>query len=113
MSGTQGKGSVTVTRTKKQRGKVVDENTGRTDERVDHPEAKETAKLSPKALARVGVGRGATVNMGGMEFHRIDVSLELPCRPSVDAIETTYGFADDWTDRKLEEQIEIAVKQRG
>jgi len=50
--------------------------------------------------AKVSVRMGATVNLGNMEFGRVDVSLEMPCY--VEEIDSVYADVLGWVDEKLD-----------
>lgn len=57
------------------------------------------------APARVRVGGGATLNVGGMEYVRVDVQVELPCYPEASEIERAYGYALGFVEARLAEEI--------
>ena len=48
-----------------------------------------------------------------MNFIKVDVSVELPCLPTIAECERTYNIASNWLGAKLEEEMAEAVQNRG
>ncbi len=61
--------------------------------------------------AMLRVGGGATLNIGGMQFVRVDVHLELPCYPVMSEVERAYDVALEFVERKLGEQADAVNGQ--
>lgn len=72
-------------------------------------ERKETTERAPKSpepgQARVKVSLGVTLNLGQYRSLRSDVSLELPCRTSLESIATVHAFAKGWCEDRINEEI--------
>lgn len=55
--------------------------------------------------AKVKVLLGHTKNLGNYESLRIEVGVEIPCAPTLEAVELAYEEAVKWVDDKLEKKI--------
>jgi hypothetical protein len=54
-------------------------------------------------LARVKVGMGMTMNLGDYQSARVDVGLELPCRPA--EVKEAFGLAWETVESEIRVQI--------
>lgn len=92
-----GSGATVITH--KRRGKILDDRTV--------SEILEMASgLDPKHVARVKASKGVTLNLGDFESLRIDAGVELPCRPTVEAISVAFKWATEWCDDQVQKQID-------
>lgn len=103
-----GDGTATVTHSSKKRGEDREDlREGETSEGVPGP-AKTPKRSGGVPMARVTYGQGVTLNIGGMEFQRIDVRLEMPARPTPDGIDDVFDFCVEWVDDRLAEEVKAA-----
>lgn len=93
-------------------GQTVAETLGNVSEHVDGPD-QIPVTAHPDTLARVNFGHGVTIALGKMNFDKIDVSVSLPCRPKLEALESTYDFARDWVEQRLQKEIDDSAAKNG
>lgn len=76
----------------------------RTNYGIEHHETERvTIPLFATHPARVAVAGGVTRQLGGMEFARIDVRVELPCLPEISEIERVTAICEGIVRRKIAE----------
>jgi len=68
---------------------------------TSHPEA--STKSTTPAYVRVAGGK--TINLGDFESLRIDISVEMPCEPTSDAVEAKYYEITATLDKLMSERI--------
>lgn len=61
--------------------------------------------VAADAPAYVRVAGGITKEIRSYEFVRIDVSIEIPCKPTAADVEATYVEAVEFVDQKLTERL--------
>ena len=60
--------------------------------------------------AYVRVGSGMTINLGGFQFARVDVSVNLPCYK--EELDKGYEFALNMVSEKLSEKVDEIIQGR-
>lgn len=65
-------------------------------------------------VARTRVSLGITKSLGGFEFARIDIMVEMPCNPNADDLRETNEFASEQATEFLNREIvSLAPIDRG
>lgn len=93
----QEQGVVTARKTLYKEGVVVDET--QIEHRVPVPNFE-------GPVARTRVSMGVTKSLGGYEFVRLDVSVELPCQPNPDDLRETNEFAAAKVDEFMQRELD-------
>jgi len=104
-------GKLDVTKSTKKRGDLAP---GAASEAVPVPSGLAPSAHEPEhRFARIRVNKGATINIGRMEFLRCDVAVELPCKPDLASLDRAIDIADTIANDRLVAEIENARKQSG
>ncbi|MCP4741403.1 MAG: hypothetical protein GY871_04130 [Actinomycetales bacterium] len=76
---------------------------------VDGEESSVNAPEAPDpGLARVCVSQGWTLPTNTkFKMRRIDVRLELPCKPTPDSVRETYEICTNWTANAIRELVGV------
>lgn len=77
-------------------------------ETVEPPETIPSTALH----GEVNYACGATINLGDFESVRYDWSLKLPCKMSLESIDRTAAFAQEWVDLRLQQAVDATTTAR-
>lgn len=73
-----------------------------------HEERVPTPKFEGE-VARTRVSLGVTKNLGGFEFARIDIMVELPCNPNPTDLQETSEFASQMATEFMNRELATAL----
>lgn len=93
-----------VVKEKKFMGRVTDDGGERLAEAVPVPEAARAAAGGPVGHVRYCLG--TTLNMGDYRSVRVEVQVDLPCKPSLASVDLVHDFAKNWVEGKINREIE-------
>ena len=73
-------------------------------------EALGPASKAPAPKAVVGYAQGVTINLGNFTSARVDVSLSMPCPPTIESIDATFDFVREFVAERLAKEAAEASK---